>query len=41
MTNVIGNGVATLVVSRWVGDLDRDRLTAELAQGPTRSETSG
>jgi aerobic C4-dicarboxylate transport protein len=41
LTNVIGNGVATLVVSRWVGDLDRDRLSRELAQGPTRSETSG
>ena len=41
LTNVIGNGVATLVVSRWVGDLDRGRLTAELAQGPTRSDTSG
>jgi aerobic C4-dicarboxylate transport protein len=32
LTNVIGNGVATLVVSRWVGDLDRDRLRAELTQ---------
>lgn len=31
LTNVIGNGVATLVVSRWVGDLDRDQLRAELA----------
>jgi aerobic C4-dicarboxylate transport protein len=31
LTNVIGNGVATLVVSRWCGDLDRGKLDAELA----------
>jgi aerobic C4-dicarboxylate transport protein len=30
LTNVIGNGVATVVVSRWVGDLDRDRLAQKL-----------
>ena len=30
LTNVIGNGVATLVVARWEGTLDRERLTAEL-----------
>jgi aerobic C4-dicarboxylate transport protein len=30
LTNVIGNGVATLVVSRWCGDLNRDQLAAEL-----------
>ncbi|MFT3694917.1 MAG: dicarboxylate/amino acid:cation symporter [Kofleriaceae bacterium] len=30
LTNVIGNGVATLVVARWCRDLDRDQLTAEL-----------
>ena len=30
LTNVIGNGVATLVVARWCGDLDRDKLHAEL-----------
>jgi aerobic C4-dicarboxylate transport protein len=34
LTNVIGNGVATLVVARWCNDLDRDRLTAELRAGP-------
>jgi aerobic C4-dicarboxylate transport protein len=38
LTNVIGNGVATVVVSRWVGDLDRERLGTELAQGPGRSD---
>ena len=30
LTNVIGNGVATLVVARWVGDLDADKLRSEL-----------
>jgi aerobic C4-dicarboxylate transport protein len=35
LTNVIGNGVATLVVARWCGDLDRAQLTRELADpGP-------
>jgi aerobic C4-dicarboxylate transport protein len=32
LTNVIGNGVATLVVARWCGDLDREKLRAGLAQ---------
>jgi aerobic C4-dicarboxylate transport protein len=30
LTNVIGNGIATLVVARWCGELDRDKLAAEL-----------
>ncbi len=34
VTNVIGNGVATLVLTRAEGQLDRDRLRAELAVGP-------
>jgi aerobic C4-dicarboxylate transport protein len=34
LTNVIGNGVATLVVARWCKQLDTDRLTAALAAGP-------
>lgn len=34
LTNLVGNGVATLVISRWEGDLDRDVLARELAQGP-------
>ena len=33
LTNMVGNGVATLVVARWVGELDRDRLSAGLAHG--------
>jgi aerobic C4-dicarboxylate transport protein len=34
LTNFIGNGVGALVIARWEGDLDRDRLTAELDRGP-------
>jgi aerobic C4-dicarboxylate transport protein len=33
LTNVIGNGVATLAVARWEGTLDRERLAAELGGG--------
>jgi aerobic C4-dicarboxylate transport protein len=31
LTNFVGNGVATIVVSRWEGELDRHALTRELA----------
>ncbi|WP_165842960.1 dicarboxylate/amino acid:cation symporter [Phenylobacterium deserti] len=37
LTNLVGNGVATLVLARWEGDLDRDQLKRELNQGPGRS----
>ena len=30
LTNLVGNGVATLVVSKWTGELNTQRLTAEL-----------
>ena len=30
LTNIIGNGVATVVVSWWEGELDRDKLRAAL-----------
>jgi aerobic C4-dicarboxylate transport protein len=30
LTNIIGNGVASIVVSKWEGELDQARLTAEL-----------
>ena len=33
VTNFIGNGVATLVVSRWEKELDRDTLARELKAG--------
>ncbi len=31
LTNIIGNAVATIVVARWEGALDREKLTAALA----------
>ena len=30
LTNLVGNGVATVVVSRWENELDKDRLQAAL-----------
>ncbi len=38
MTNFLGNGVATIVVSAWEGELDREKLNAGLSgaeTGPT------
>jgi len=32
LTNFIGNGVATIVIAAWEGELDRARLTAGLAR---------
>ena len=32
LTNLIGNGVATIVVSRWEGTLDVARMQAHLDQ---------
>ncbi len=34
LTNFVGNAVATLVVARWEGDLDRDALKAALGGPP-------
>ena len=34
LTNVIVNGVASLVIARWTGDLDRDTLARQLRSGP-------
>jgi aerobic C4-dicarboxylate transport protein len=31
LTNLAGNGIGTLVIARWTGDLDRERLRAVLA----------
>ena len=31
LTNLVGNGVATVVVSAWENELDRNRLKAALA----------
>ena len=33
LTNLVGNGVATLVVARWTGDLDTAQLHRELDRG--------
>ncbi|BAP41111.1 dicarboxylate/amino acid:cation symporter [Pseudomonas sp. 21LCFQ02] len=33
LTNLVGNAVATLVVAKWVGELDNDKLQSELASG--------
>ncbi len=41
LTNVIGNGVATLVVARWEGTLDREQLKEELRRGPSRQAEEG
>ena len=34
LTNFVGNAVATLVVARWEGELDRDALNAALGSSP-------
>jgi aerobic C4-dicarboxylate transport protein len=34
LTNVIGNGVATLVVAKWTGELDTATMRRELNAGP-------
>jgi len=40
LTNLVGNGVATLAMARWEGDLDRERLKAELDRGPGGAEAA-
>ena len=35
LTNLVGNSVATIVIARWEGDLDRETLARELARGPS------
>jgi len=41
LTNLVGNGVAALVMARWEGDLDRPQLAAELARGPGATGEGG
>ncbi|MBN8481250.1 MAG: dicarboxylate/amino acid:cation symporter [Xanthomonadales bacterium] len=36
LTNLVGNGVATIVVGRWEGEVDDAVLQRELARGPDR-----
>jgi aerobic C4-dicarboxylate transport protein len=38
LTNLIGNGVATLAVARWENELDMQMLKAELDRGPALAE---
>ena len=33
LTNLVGNAVATIVVAKWVNELDTDKLQSELASG--------
>jgi len=39
LTNLIGNGVATLVVARWTADLDVERMNRELVRSSRKLET--
>ena len=38
LTNLIGNGVATIVISRWEGELDADKLHETMAHPITVGE---
>jgi aerobic C4-dicarboxylate transport protein len=42
LTNIIGNGVATVFVSWWEGELDREKLNANLKRSvdPSDLETA-
>ena len=40
LTNIIGNGVATIVIARWEGALDRTRLATELTVGARDDDIS-
>lgn len=37
LTNLVGNGVATIVVAKWCKQLDEKTLASELAAGPSAS----
>jgi aerobic C4-dicarboxylate transport protein len=39
LTNVVGNGVATLVVSRWQGELDVEKMRSVMEKAPENFET--
>jgi aerobic C4-dicarboxylate transport protein len=40
LTNLVGNGVATIVVARWEGEVDMARLGRELDAGPDGAEAA-
>ena len=41
LTNLIGNGVATLVVAKWCKQLDESTLQRELAEGGKSTSLEG
>jgi aerobic C4-dicarboxylate transport protein len=41
LTNLVGNGVATVVISRWEGELDRAKLDAAMAHPVALGEERG
>ena len=41
VTNLIGNGVATIVVAKWCGEIDEARLTQRLTEAAARSRERG
>jgi len=41
LTNLVGNGVATVVVAKWVKELDHKKLTDTLNNRPTDSKSAG
>ncbi|AYD04114.1 C4-dicarboxylate transporter (plasmid) [Neorhizobium sp. NCHU2750] len=41
LTNLVGNAVATIVVARWEGELDKGMLDAALASGSSDGATGG
>ena len=38
LTNLVGNGVATIVVAKWCRELDRQQLNTALEAGPTATD---
>ena len=38
LTNLVGNGVATLAVAKWDGELDEAKLVRELTLGPAEAD---
>jgi len=40
LTNIVGNGVATVVVSAWEKELDRAKLRAALSRDVSVTETA-
>lgn len=41
LTNLVGNGVATVVVAKWVKELDHKKLNDTLNNRPADGKTTG